>query len=317
PPPLAARFALALLAPVLAGRAAGAAPVAVRTAPAAHGDAPRDTVTLVTGDAVTVATDTDGRVPVDPEPVAGTATGFRTEQEPSGDTHVIPDSAGEGPASGRLDRELLDVTRLAAHSQGASGSDTLPLSVDHAGAPARSTLAACAGDVQGVTHRTPLTSLGVLRRTNALETSGTRTDTTCTFRSADPRPGATAPGCAEVYGPDHPCAVLPVILFGSAPGVDGDNTARAGRALPVRASTLRPDGCTGPRVTGMRVEASYDDGATRTGSVRPHVRGDGSATAVLHHPRTGAEHVTLRATAADDAGSRTQQTVVRTYTLRR
>ena len=108
-----------------------------------------------------------------------------------------------------------------------------------------------------------------------------------------------------------------MILLSYGPGVDGDNTARAGRALPVHVSTLRPDGYRGPRVTGMRVEASYDDGATWTDSVRPHVRPDGSATAVLHHPRTGAEHVTLRVTAWDDAGSRTQQTVVRAYALRR
>ncbi|MGC5413095.1 hypothetical protein ACPXCX_56970, partial [Streptomyces sp. DT225] len=77
----------------------------------------------------------------------------------------------------------------------------------------------------------------VVRRTNALETLGTRTDTTYTFRSKAPQAGATAPGCAEVYGPDHPCAVLPVILFGYDLGVGGDNTARAGRALPVRVST--------------------------------------------------------------------------------
>ncbi|WP_328902867.1 S8 family serine peptidase [Streptomyces sp. NBC_00441] len=157
----------------------------------------------------------------------------------------------------------------------------------------------------------------VVRRTNALETLGTRTDTTYTFRSTAPQPGATTPGCADVYGPDHPCAVLPVILLGYDLGVGGDNTARAGRAFPVRLSTLRPDGYRGPRVTGMRVEASYDDGATWTDSVQPHVRPDGSATAVLHHPRTGAEHVTLRVTAWDDAGSRTQQTVVRAYALRR
>ncbi|NEC06569.1 S8 family serine peptidase [Streptomyces sp. SID7909] len=157
----------------------------------------------------------------------------------------------------------------------------------------------------------------VVRRTNALETLGTRTDTAYTFRSKAPTTGATAPGCAEVFGTGHPCAVLPVILLGYDLGVDGDNTARAGRALPVRISTLRPDGYRGPRVTGMRVEVSYDDGATWTDSGRPHVRPDGSATAVLHHPRTGAEHVTLRVTAWDDAGSRTQQTVVRAYALRR
>ncbi|MFG2924882.1 S8 family serine peptidase [Streptomyces sp. NPDC048305] len=156
----------------------------------------------------------------------------------------------------------------------------------------------------------------VVRRTNALETLGTRTDTTYTFRSKAPEAGDTAPGCTEVYGEGHPCAVLPAILLSYDLGVDGANTAPAGRAFPVRIGTLRPDGHRGSRVEGIRVEASYDDGFTWSRPVEPHVRADGSATAVLHHPRTGAGHVTLRVTAWDDAGSRTQQTVLRAYAVR-
>ncbi|MEV6312117.1 S8 family serine peptidase [Streptomyces sp. NPDC051840] len=157
----------------------------------------------------------------------------------------------------------------------------------------------------------------VLRRTNALETLGTRTDTSYTFRSKAPEPGDTAPGCTEVYGEDHPCTALPVILLSYDLGVDGANTAPAGRAFPVRIGTLRAEGYRGARVRGIRVEASYDDGVTWSRPVEPHVRADGSATAVLHQPRTdGAAHVALRVTAWDDAGSRTQQTVLRAYALR-
>ncbi|WP_338702585.1 S8 family serine peptidase [Streptomyces sp. Q6] len=156
----------------------------------------------------------------------------------------------------------------------------------------------------------------VIRRTNALETLGIRTDTTYTFRSKAPEAGATAPGCEDVYGAGHPCAALPVILLSYDLGVDGTNTAPAGRSFPVRVGTLRPDGHRGAPVTGIRVEASYDDGATWSDRVEPPVRPDGSATAVLTHPRVDTGHVTLRVTAWDGSGNRTRQTVVRAYALR-
>lgn len=84
----------------------------------------------------------------------------------------------------------------------------------------------------------------------------------------------------------------------------------------MRIGTYRPDGARGPAVTGIRVEASYDDRATWTAPTEPHVRRDGSAATVLSRPATGSRYVTLRVTARDRAGSRTQQTVVRAFSLR-
>ena len=156
----------------------------------------------------------------------------------------------------------------------------------------------------------------VRRSTNVLETLGTRTDTSYTFRSKAPGAGDTAPGCTEVYGKDHPCAALPVILLDYDIALDGTNSAPAGRPLPLRIGTHHPDGYRGPAVTGIRIEASYDDGATWTVPAEPHVRRDGSATTVLHGPAADAHAVTLRVTAWDRAGSRTQQTVVRAFALR-
>ncbi|WP_328906320.1 hypothetical protein OG230_27060 [Streptomyces sp. NBC_00234] len=69
-------------------------------------------------------------------------------------------------------------------------------------------------------------------------------------------------------------------------------------------------------MTGIRVEAAYDDGATWAAPAEPHVRRDGSVATVLHGPAADAQAVTLRVTEWDRAGSRTQQTVVRVFALR-
>ncbi|MEU9204660.1 S8 family serine peptidase [Streptomyces sp. NPDC048332] len=156
----------------------------------------------------------------------------------------------------------------------------------------------------------------VRRKTTALETLGTRTDSSYTFRSKAPGAGDTATGCTEVFGAGHPCAVLSVIFIDYGLALDGANSAPAGRALPIRIATHRTDGYRGAAVTGIRVEASYDDGATWSAATQPHVSRDGSATTVLHRAPKGAETVTLRVTAWDRAGNRTQQTIVRAFALR-
>lgn len=156
----------------------------------------------------------------------------------------------------------------------------------------------------------------VRRRTTALETLGTRTDTSYTFRSKAPGAGDTATGCTEVFGAYHPCAVLPVIFIDYGLALDGANSAPAGRALPVRIGTHRTDGYRGAAVTGVRVEASYDDGVTWSTATEPHVRRDGTATTVLRRAPADAEAVTLRVTAWDRAGNRTRQTIVRAFALR-
>ncbi|MFI6605592.1 S8 family serine peptidase [Streptomyces sp. NPDC050507] len=156
----------------------------------------------------------------------------------------------------------------------------------------------------------------VRRRTTALETLGTRTDTSYTFRSKAPGAGDTATGCTEVFGAGHPCAVLPVIFIDYDLALAGANSAPAGRVLPVRIGTHRTDGYRGAAVTGVRVEASYDDGVTWSTATEPHVRRDGTATTVLHRAPADAEAVTLRVTAWDRAGNRTRQTIVRAFALR-
>ncbi|MFB9247503.1 S8 family serine peptidase [Sphaerisporangium melleum] len=110
--------ALALLAVTPPGHAAAAA-----TVPAPQ--APPTTLTLITGDVVTVAS---GRITVagpDGEPIGARVI------TADGDTYVYPASAAQGVTSGLLDKQLFNVTRLVAEGYG----DSLPLIVTYKDAP--------------------------------------------------------------------------------------------------------------------------------------------------------------------------------------
>ncbi|GGU24599.1 S8 family serine peptidase [Nocardioides albus] len=116
-------------------------------------------VTLITGDTVTVTATPDGRHAVSTEAAPGTSPVFRTETGADGGTYVYPDSAARGIATGRLDKELFNVTRLLEEGHGDDGSATLPVIVDYPGAPDRSTLQARAA-APGATEQRPLASIG-------------------------------------------------------------------------------------------------------------------------------------------------------------
>ncbi|WP_329326324.1 S8 family serine peptidase [Streptomyces sp. NBC_01689] len=94
-------------------------------------------VTLVTGDKVTVTRAADGtssRTVRDPD---GRYTGFETNQAGK-DTYVYPHSALPYVAAGLLDKELFNVTRLLADDYDDAHSDRLPLIVTYTDAAARS-----------------------------------------------------------------------------------------------------------------------------------------------------------------------------------
>ncbi|MFD6757499.1 S8 family serine peptidase [Streptomyces roseolus] len=159
---------LALLPPAASATGDPAGPAAAgdgasgRAAPAPPRTA---TVTLVTGDRITVTTGSDGRTGITAVPAPGTSPVFRTETSPAGDTYVYPDTAGTGRASGRLDRDLFNVTRLVADGYDDAGAATLPVIVDYAGTPKKDVLADRAEALPAVRDSTPLTSLGA----NAVE----------------------------------------------------------------------------------------------------------------------------------------------------
>jgi subtilisin family serine protease len=94
-------------------------------------------VTLITGDTVTVTTAPDGATLTTVEGPGGTTSTYhRTERD--GSTYVYPDAALPYVTAGTLDDRLFDVTRLLANGYGDANADTLPLIVRYTDAAARS-----------------------------------------------------------------------------------------------------------------------------------------------------------------------------------
>ncbi|MER5689759.1 S8 family serine peptidase [Streptomyces sp. NPDC002205] len=111
----------------------------VDTAPGATGtshvgtgsdpSAPR-TVTLITGDTVTVTTAADGTQTKEVKGPHGEAVGFQSSQSGK-DTFVYPDSALPYVAAGLLDKNLFNVTQLLADGYDDVHTDHLPLIVNY------------------------------------------------------------------------------------------------------------------------------------------------------------------------------------------
>lgn len=100
---------------------------------------------------------------------------------------------------------------------------------------------------------------------------------------------------------------VPLLTVGAGGAVDLKATAWAGRDFRLPLTVHRP---TASPVTRLVLRVSYDDGRTWT-DVRVNRRGD-TGMAVLRHPgRTG--YVSLRVSAADNAGNTVTQTVLRAY----
>ncbi|WP_351226026.1 S8 family serine peptidase [Streptomyces sp. NPDC002133] len=95
------------------------------------------TVTLITGDKVTIGTAADGTVVRSFEGANGAATGFhRTVID--GATYVYPDSVMPYVAAGKLDKRLFNVTQLIADGYDDAHADRLPLIVSYTDAAAKS-----------------------------------------------------------------------------------------------------------------------------------------------------------------------------------
>ena len=120
----ATSFALSLAAAVvpathaaasveLAGQRSGSvAPAVAKTA----------TVTLVTGDRVTVTTDAAGVESVSVSPAPGTVNpAYQSVRGPDGHRYVYPDSALAAVAAGTVDRAMFDVTGLIAQGYDDAG----------------------------------------------------------------------------------------------------------------------------------------------------------------------------------------------------
>ncbi|GAA2589554.1 S8 family serine peptidase [Actinomadura fulvescens] len=170
------------------------------------------------------------------------------------------------------------------------------------------------GTVLGETTFTPLRGNSSFRATlppeaatytllKSLERQSTvspKVESLWTFRSA-------RPGSAEPVG-------LPLTAVRFLPaGLNDRNQAPKGRPTVIPVWVERASGAPGAAPKSLRVEASFDDGATW----RPvPFAGRPGAGAVTVIPPDTASFVSLRATAVDAAGDQVVQTVVRAYELR-
>jgi subtilisin family serine protease len=146
-----------------------------------------------------------------------------------------------------------------------------------------------------------------------------RSHTSWTFRSQAPE-RLEIDGCRDLLPGANECAALPLIMLGYDLPLGLDNSARADRSFDFVVRTGRAKGYRGPaEVAGMRVMASYDDGASwRPAATERNRHRGGEFRVELRHPRLSATngYVTLRVDAWDNAGNRTVQTIERAYKLR-
>ncbi|MFE9607461.1 S8 family serine peptidase [Streptomyces sp. NPDC006012] len=127
---LSAGLVIALSATVPAGarQAADGGPRAPDAATAPHAGTAASTVTLVTGDRVTVTDLGRGKKTVTVQRPAG-ATGAVRTRTGDGDISVVPDEAEPYLRAGALDRRLFDVSELIRQGFTDSRTDALPLIV--------------------------------------------------------------------------------------------------------------------------------------------------------------------------------------------
>jgi hypothetical protein len=143
------------------------------------------------------------------------------------------------------------------------------------------------------THRYTLRTTAT--RNSAWSKLSTRVDTAWTFDSG------------HVDG--NSLAFLPLLTVRATGTLDDLNRAPAGRyPLDLRAETQN-GAASPPAVTAVALDYSTDDGATWTAAT---VTG-AARRAVVTNPASG--YVSLRTTAANAAGGRVEQTIIRAYAV--
>ncbi|MET8331888.1 S8 family serine peptidase [Streptomyces sp. NPDC005181] len=132
-----AALALGVMPATAAISADPAGPVQPTAAHQAPGGISTHTVTLITGDKVTIGTAADGTAVRSFEGVNGTTTGFHRAVI-DGSTYVYPDAVLPYVTTGKLDKQLFNVTRLIADGYDDAHTSRLPLIVRYTAAAARS-----------------------------------------------------------------------------------------------------------------------------------------------------------------------------------
>lgn len=236
-------FVATLIAPVEAHSAAPQppAPAAAQTAVDGPHSAPVTvppvTVTLITGDKVTVTPGPDGSVlSVDAIKRAPGATGSVRTAVEGGDTYVLPDEATSFIATGRLDKQLFDVTQLVAQGYDDAHSSELPLIVTRTKDSAALRSDAAKGpaaqppgvDLPGTETTLNLPSVrGAAVRTHRSKSAAFWSALTGTRRSDSPPP-ATRSGETPEAAPSFTDDVDKVWLDSKAQADLADSTAQIG-----------------------------------------------------------------------------------------
>ncbi|MGW3731404.1 S8 family serine peptidase, partial [Streptomyces sp. NPDC000851] len=101
------------------------------------GNSSTHTVTLITGDKVTIGTAADGTVVRSFKGANGAATGFHRAVV-DGSTYVYPDAVLPYVSAGKLDKQLFNVSRLINDGYDDAHTSRLPLIVSYTDAAARS-----------------------------------------------------------------------------------------------------------------------------------------------------------------------------------
>ncbi|MGN9792998.1 S8 family serine peptidase [Streptomyces sp. OZ13] len=118
-------------------------------------------VTLITGDKVSLTTGPDGRQAVSVLSGAGTSKTFETVSGQNGDLYVYPDDTSAAVASGTVDRELFNVSRMIRDGYGDAKADEIPAIVDFQGAPSATVLKQRAEDLPGSRSKRVMPRLGL------------------------------------------------------------------------------------------------------------------------------------------------------------
>ncbi|MEU1972257.1 S8 family serine peptidase [Microbacterium sp. NPDC019599] len=217
---------------------ASASPPAASGFAAAVAASGEHSVTLITGDRVTVRTNADGQQFVEVDP-ALPGSGYRTVRVKD-DLYVIPDGVDRYLAAGVVDRDLFNVTRLVSYGYDDAHVDATPVILElESGARSFS----AEGPVPGVELGVPLESIGGAAA--AADHEHAATTWAALTRTDGPAP----------FGGD-------VSLGGGVEAIhlDGKVTATLDSSVPwIGAPEAWVDGFTGEGVTVAVLDTGYDD----------------------------------------------------------
>ncbi|WP_151772768.1 S8 family serine peptidase [Streptomyces abyssomicinicus] len=118
-------------------------------------------VTLVTGDTVSLTTGQDGRQAVAVVSGAGTSKTFETVSGRNGDLYVYPDDTTAAIASGTVDSELFNVSRMVRDGYGDARTGEIPAIVDFQGTPSATALKQRAEELPGSRSKRVMPRLGL------------------------------------------------------------------------------------------------------------------------------------------------------------